>query len=188
MQLKEALKKRKSVKRYMAKKPDWRKIIRAIDAARYSPNAEGNFAMKFILIQDGKTIEKITAATAQEFVGKSKAIVVAISDDSKLERLYKERGKRYSSLQAGAAIQNFLLELTEQKLVTHWVRYFIDDDIKTALDISEDMSIEGVFPIGIETKIKSPAEFKPELDNIIYFEKWGAKEMAPQTRVKLSKS
>jgi len=185
MQLKEAIKKRKSVTRYMTKKPDWRKIVRAIDATRYSPNADGQFAMKFILVSDSKKIAKFSDATQQEFVSKAKYVVVAVSDDTKLVRSYDERGKRYSSLQAGAAIQNFLLQLTEEGLVTKWVKFFYDSQVKEILEIPDKMIVEGIFPIGIETKISSKEEFKTELENIVFFEKWGEKKMEPQTRVRV---
>jgi len=185
MQLKEAIKKRKSVTRYHHKKPDWRKIVRSIDAARYAPNAEGQGVIKFILISDSKKISELAKFSQQKFVGEAKFIVVVVSDDSKLIRSYGDRGTRYSSLQAGAAIQNFLLELTEQKLVTKWVKYFSDSDIKTVLGISGNLVVEGIFPIGLETKIRSEEERKTDLENIIYFDKWGNKYMEPHTRVKL---
>lgn len=185
MELFEAMKKRKAVKRYSSKSPDWRKIIRAIDAARYGPNAGGLFVMKFLLISDPDKIAKISEETTQSFVGTAKYLVIPVSDDSKLVRNYGEVGVRYSSQQAGAAIQNFLLALEEQKLVSAWVRYFHDEKIKEILKIPEKMVIEGVIPVGIETSIKTPAEFRMALENYIYFDKWGNKKMEPPTRVSL---
>lgn len=185
MQLQDAIKKRKSVRRYSHKSPDWRKIIRAIDLTRFSPSAGNQFSLKFIMVSDKYKIKKISEATQQEFVGTASYVVVAVSDDSKLVKLYGERGIRYSSLQAGASIQNFLLALTEQSLVTTWVGHFYEEQIKEVLDIPENLFVEGVFPIGIETKIKTKERLKPDLENIIYFDKWGNKKMEPQTRVSL---
>ena len=188
MQLKEAIKKRKAVVRYHHKKPDWRKIIRAIDMARYSPNADGRNVLKFILVSNKKSISELSEATQQSFVGTAQYLVVAVSDDSKLVRFYDERGVRYSSLQAGAAIQNFLLALTELKLVTKWVKHFSDVDVKRILKISDELSVEGIFPIGIETKVRSPEEKRKDLENTIFFDKWGNKKMARETRVSVDNS
>ncbi len=188
MQLKDAIKKRKSVVRYHHKKPDWRKIIRAIDVARYSPNADGQFVMKFILISDESIIGELAQASQQRFVGDARFVVVAVSDDSKLIRSYGKRGSRYSSLQAGASIQNFLLQLTEFKLVTKWVKYFSDVQVKRILKISDEFSVEGIFPIGIETKMNTPEERRKDLENILFFDKWGVKKMKSETRIKLSNS
>ena len=184
MDLKTAIKKRKSVRRYMDAKPDWRKIIRAIDAARFAPSAGGQFALKFILVSDEKKIRELAAAAQQDFVGTAKYVVVAVSDDSKLVRSYGDRGVRYASLQAGAAIQNFLLALTELGLVTTWVGHFYEEQVKSALEISDDLSVEAILPIGKETKVKgSERKAKPDLENIIYFDKWKNKKMIPQKKM-----
>jgi nitroreductase len=178
-----AIKKRKSVKRFSNKKPNWRKVIRAIDAARFSPAAGNQFAMKFIMISDKETIQKLAEASQQEFVRDAHFVVVAVSDDSKLERSYAERASRYSRQQAGAAIQNFLLAAEEQGLATIWVGHFVEDQIKTILGIPEKMVVEAFFPIGHETAIKGSEARKPELENILYFGKWGNKKMEPETRI-----
>jgi len=188
MQLEEAIKKRKSVTRYLDKKPDWRKIIQSMDEARYAPNADGTSAIKFILVSNEEKIQELKEATQQSFVGTAKYIVILVSDDSKLIQKYDDRGKRYSSLQAGAAIQNFLLSLTEKKLVTKWVKYFDDEKVKRLFEIPENLSIEGIFPIGLETKIKTKEERKTRLENLVYFEKWGNSKMTPHTRISLENS
>jgi len=177
MQLKEAIEKRKSVKRFHHKKPDWKKIIRAIDMVRFAPSAGNKFVAKFILVSDEKKIEKLGEASQQAFVGKAKYIVVCVSDDSRLISDYGERGERYTAQQAGAAIQNFLLALTEQKLVTTWVGHFYDDQVRRILYIPEGLKIEAMFPIGIETKVKAVSRRKLDLDQVIYYDKWKNKTM-----------
>jgi nitroreductase len=168
----------------MERKPDWRKIVRAIDATRFAPCAGGQFALKFILVSNEKKIAELAEAAQQDYVGSAKYVVVAVSDDSKLVRSYGDRGVRYASLQAGAALENFWLALTEQGLVTAWVGYFYDEQVKSALGISDDMNVEAIFPIGKETKVKgSERRAKPDLDNVLYFEKWGNKKMVPHIKV-----
>ncbi len=182
MQLKDAIEQRKSVKRFDLKKPDWRKIIQAIDAVRFAPSAGNQFVTRFILVSDEKKIEKLAAASQQDFVGTAKYIVVAVSDDSHLIRDYGKRGVRYCALQTGAAIENFLLALTEQKLVTTWIGYFYDEQVRRTLDIPEGLHIEALFPIGKETKIKSKEKRKMKLDSILYFDKFGNKKMTGEIK------
>jgi nitroreductase len=183
MQLVDAIKNRKSIRRYSHKKPDWRKILQAIDLVRFSPSAGNLYSMKFILVSDKKKIEVLAKASQQEFVGKAHYVVVAVSDDTRLVRSYNERGTRYASLQAGASIQNLLLALTEKGLATTWVGHFYDGQVKEVLEIPEHMNVEGIFPIGIETEIKTRERLKPELENIIYFDKWKETKMTPETRI-----
>ena len=48
MELDRVIKKRKSVKNFTNKKPDWRDIVDAIDSARFAPMAGNKFNLKFI--------------------------------------------------------------------------------------------------------------------------------------------
>ena len=182
MQLKDAIESRRSVKRFHHKSLDWRKIIRALDAVRFAPSAGNNFVTRFILVSDEKKIKELATASQQTFVGTAKYIVVAVTDDSKLIQDYGERGERYGAQQTGAAIQNFLLALTEQKLVTTWVGHFYDEQVRRTLNIPEKLKIDAMFPIGKETKIGSGSRRNLELGQILYYDKWKNKLMIPQMK------
>ena len=183
MKLRDAIEGRRSVKRFHHKKPDWRKIIKAIDAARFAPSAGNKFVTKFILVSDEKVISELAAAAQQEFVGTAQYVVVVISDDSSLVQSYGERGVRYCAQQAGAAIENFLLALTEEKLVTTWVGHFYVEQVNRCLCLPKGLQIEAIFPIGLETKVKTKPKKKKGLDCLLYFDKWGNKKMIPSVKM-----
>lgn len=178
MELRDAIEKRKDVKVYDLKAPDWRAVVRAIDAARFATSAGSHFSARFILVSDKKVIKKLTDVCQQSFVGKASYLVVAVSDPSGLIRSYGDRGEGYCAKQIGSAVQNFLLALEEEKLVTSWVWYFDDEQVKNILDIPESARVEGIFPIGREIRIKKrPHRGAVKLDNILFFEKYGEKKM-----------
>ena len=52
MELNKAIKKRRSVRKFKDKKPNWRDILECIDSVRYAPMAGNNFTLKFILVDD----------------------------------------------------------------------------------------------------------------------------------------
>ena len=79
MDLDKALKERHSVKKFNSKKPDWRDIIEAIDAARYAPMAGGNFSLKFIVVSEPEKISEIAQACQQNFVSEVSYVIVACS-------------------------------------------------------------------------------------------------------------
>jgi len=180
MDLTKAIKERKSVRRYSEKAPDWRDIIKAIDLARFAPMAGNQFNLKFILVRDEKKIARLAGASQQDFVGKAKYVVVVCSDVEKVKKSYDNLGEKFSHQQAGAAIQNFLLKLTDLDLATCWVGFFDDYTVRDALSIPSNITIEAMFPIGTETKIKTPEKKKADLENYIMFDKWGQKEMVPK--------
>src|SRR3989304_553788 len=105
MDLDKALKERHSVKKFKSKKPDWRDIIEAIDAARYAPMAGGNYSLKFILVSDSEKIRNIAEACQQPFVAQAHYVVVACSNPGRTTTAYGKSGESYLRQQAGAAIR-----------------------------------------------------------------------------------
>lgn len=176
MQLDKAIKSRKSVRKYTNKKPNWRRIIEAIDAARYAPMAGNNFSLKFIIVDDKEKISKIATACQQDFVETVQYLVIACTSKSRLVNAYGKRGEKYAKQQAGAAIQNFLLKLEDLKLSTCWVGHYVDSQIKKILSIPKDIDVEAIFPIGFEAG-KLEKRNKINIDNILYFNKYKNKKM-----------
>lgn len=180
MDLNKAIQSRKSVRRFSTKKPDWRDIIECIDSCRYAPMAGNIFSLKFIVVDDPQIIQKISDASQQDFVETAQYIVVAYSNSSKTKNSYPEFANKFIMQQAGAAIQNFLLNIEEKGLSTCWVGYFVEGQIKRALIIPEDFTIEAIFPIGYESKARgqiAKPRRKIDLDRILYFNKHGNKKM-----------
>ncbi len=182
MELDKAIKERHSVRKFKSKKPNWRDILECIDASRYAPMAGNNFTLKFIVVSDEKTIQKISEACQQPFVSQAKYIVVVCSLPNRPKNAYEERGEIFVRQQAGAAIQNFLLKIQEAKLSTCWVGYFVEEQIKNELNIPEKAQVEAVFPIGYELEKTKPKR-KTELDNILYFEKYKNKKQKQPEKI-----
>ncbi len=177
MNLDKAIKSRHSVRKFKDKKPDWREIIEAVDAARYTPMAGGNYSLKFILVDDSKKINKIAESCQQDFITQAHYVIVACSNPSRTKNAYGEKGEIYLRQQAGAAIQNFLLKITDSVLSTCWVGHFIEEQIKKELKIPEEINIEAVFPIGFEYEKKKSRKAPIDLDNILYFNEYENKKM-----------
>ncbi len=179
MELDKAIEKRHSVRTFKQKKPDWRKIIEVIDAAIKGPLAGNAGTLKFLLVDKSEKIKRLAKASQQSFIQNSKYLVIVCSDPAQLERSYDDRAKKYLRQQAGAAIQNFLLKLTDLELATCWVGAFQDEEVKRILNIPKDIEVEALFPIGYELgKGKQPT--KPDLDNNLFFNKWKQKKMSPE--------
>jgi len=178
MELDKAIQTRHSVRKFSNKKPDWRTIIECIDSARYAPMAGGCYTLRFIMVDDEEKIEKIAEASQQEHVGKVKFIVVACSNTSlTCNEFGKESGEVYSRQQAGAAIENFLLKITEAGLATSWVGYFVEDQVKRILKIPKEWNVEAIFPIGYEFQKPRTKKAKIDLDRILYFNFYDNKKM-----------
>ena len=176
MNLDKAIQNRHSVRRFTSKKPDWREIIECIDSARYAPMAGNIFSLKFIVVSDKEKIQKLADAAQQHFIAQAHYVVVVCTNPSRTINSYEEQGEKYCRQQAGAAIQNFLLKIQEAKLATCWVGQFVEEQVKSTLQIPENINVEAIFPIGYEYG-KTQKARKIDFNQILYFDKYENKKM-----------
>jgi len=177
MDLNKAIQERKSVRKFSNKKPDWRNILEAIDSCRLAPMSGNVCSLRFVLVDDKEKIKKIAEATQQSFVENAHYVVVVLTDPTKTLSLFDERGQKYLKLQAGAAVENFLLKIQEYKLSSCWVSHFVDYLIKETIKVPSNFEIEAVLPVGYEQKPESPKRRKIELNRIIFFNEYGNRFM-----------
>lgn len=177
MDIDKAIKDRHSVRRFATKKVDWRNVIKAIDFARLAPLAGNIPTIKFLVVTEDEKIQQLAEACQQDFVGTAQYIVVVCADVTQAARSYNKRGVQYAAEQSGAAIENFLLKITELGLATCWVGAFADSQVKGILQIPDEITVNGIFPIGYEMPPKTKQKAKPELDKILYFNTWKNKYM-----------
>ena len=175
MQLQKAIKKRRSIRSYKNKKPDWRDIIDCIDSTRYSPYAGGYYSLKFLILDNEKDIQLIAELSDQDFIKEAPYVVIFVSDTSITKHVYPERGETYSKQQAGAAIQNFLLSAVEKGLSSCWIGHFNKEKITKEFKIKGD--IEAILPIGYAKEEPKRKEIEPSLFNRTFFHEFGNKRM-----------
>lgn len=176
MDLKEAITSRKSTKKFDGKPANWKKVIQAIDIARFAPMAGNINVTHFILVENKNSINKIAEASQQSFVSDAGMLIAVVSDRKKVKKMFDTNDKGFAQQQAGAIIQNLLLALTEKKIDSCWVGFFDDDMIKSTLKIPNNEDIEAIIAVGTGTKIRKEPSRKPELENIVFFEKYGTKK------------
>ncbi|MBS3055764.1 nitroreductase family protein [Candidatus Pacearchaeota archaeon] len=171
--------KRRSVRNFNPnKKPDWKKVIDAIDTANQIPLAGNISILKFIMIEDREKIAKITDACQQDFIQDAHYIVVVCSKKEQLTRNFSGKGEMFTRQEAGAAIQNFLLKVVEDGLASCWIGHFSERILKRLLKIPKDWDIEALLPLGYEARarISSKPPIKPSIEDTVYFEEWKEKK------------
>jgi nitroreductase len=169
---------RKSVRTFNSKKVNWKYILEAVDDACKGPFADGDNNLKFLIIEEPGTILKIAELASQIWINEAQALVVICSDDTHLENKHGERGRVYSRQQAGAAIENFLLKITEQGLASCWVGSYSDEMLKQVLKIPMHIQIEALLPVGHE-KGKVKQKKKKDLEHAIFWEEWDKRKRSP---------
>ena len=178
MDFNSVIEKRHSSRSFKPKKADWRSILEAIDSALKAPFADNRCNLKFIIIENPSSIKKMAELSNQLWISESLSLIIVCSDDTNLENMHKERGRIYSRQQAGAAIENLLLKLTDLGLSSCWIGAYSDEMIKQTLNIPQHIQIEALIPVGYEKK-KEAKKRKSSLENHLYWEEWGNKHKGP---------
>lgn len=179
------IKKRASVRNYSIENVPYSKILDAIEAASLAPSPGNLSLLRYIVIQNSETIDKIAQACQQLFVSGATAVVIVCSVPKEAEIMYDIRASRYLRGAAGAAIENFLLKVTDLGLVSCWVGAFSEMMIRSELKIPDSVEIEAVLPIAYPQKgDKTKQRPKPQMGNILFFEKYGNKVSSPPPKVK----
>lgn len=173
MDFDKVIEKRHSSRSFKDKKVSWKDAMTAIDSAVQGPFAGNMNHLKFVIVENSEKIKNIGDHSQQSWISECNLLIVVCSDDSFLEKQYGDRGIVYSRQQAGAAINNLLLKLTDLGLSSCWVGAYTDEYIRKELDIPANIQIEAIIPVGYEnpSKIRKKPK-KHALERVIYWEKW----------------
>lgn len=175
MKFDDLLKERHCARSFKPKKVDFGDLIEAIDAALQGPFAGNLNNLKFLIVENEKTIKAVAKHANQTWINESKALILVCSDETHLVNQYGERGKDYSKQQAGAAINTVLLKLTDLGLSACWVGAFSYEIIKELLGIPDQIFIEAIIPVGYEKgKAKKPR--KQDVETVLRWESWKEKK------------
>src|SRR5690606_9860856 len=118
----EAIKNRRSIRKYKSTEIEDEKIDKILEAARIAPSAANRQEWKFILVKDQeKRAELADAAQGQKFVEQAPVTIVACSTESERIMLC---GQHAYTVDLSIAISFMILEATELDLSTCWLGAF----------------------------------------------------------------
>lgn len=154
MEVIEAIRKRRSIRKY-ADKPVPQEIINElIEAARLAPSGNNVQPWRFYIIKDKKILTE-NKVFHQDFVYKAPLIIVCCSDPQGFAELYKvskDLDERDPVLRAwrdlSLACENMVLRATELGLGTCFVGWIKRDEIKKILNIPENYVLAYVIAMG----------------------------------------
>lgn len=158
----EAIRDRRSVRTYLKKEVEERKLKEILTAAMYAPTSWGMRAWEFVVVREKALKEALSRATAHSKFVKNAPVVVIICYDVSTGRRFRED----SSIAAG----HIWLEAVNQGLGTCFVQVADAGDppgraepyVKGLLDIPDGYRVQCMMPIGYPSrrlKPHSPKEY-----------------------------
>lgn len=142
----EAVKKRRSIRRYKGKPIEKEDIEKMVEAARLAPSAKNLQPWKLVIVQDPEVLEElVTPCQGQEFVSESGAFIVGMVDNSK-----------WSEVDLTIAMDHLSLEAVELGYGTCWIGAFDKDGLEKKLDLPENYEPLVCMTVGVPAERSEP--------------------------------
>ena len=169
MEVLEAIKTRRSVRRYKPEPIPEDDLKKIVEAARQAPSAGNRQPWRFVVVRDPETKEKLgEIARGQTWISDAGAIVAALAMDKKSPEVYE----RWAERDVMTAVEHIVLASWSLGYGTCWIGAFYEDQVKELLGIPEEMTVIVLLPIGVPAHSPDPRSRKP-LDEIFHEEKYG---------------
>jgi nitroreductase len=157
----EAIRTRRSIRKYTGEKIPRADLEKIVDAARLAPTGNNKQPWDFIVVTDQAMIDRLKVAS--QWMDKAGAIIAVVMDPS----------SRWWIEDASAAVENMLLTCTALGYGACWLEGYTlprEDEFKKLLDIPTSKRLITLVPVGVPAE--SPSVDKKPLSEVIHWEKY----------------
>ena len=168
MEIFEAIKRRRSIRKYEQKVVEKGKLSKVLEAARLAPSAMNRQPYAFVVTSDNETIEKISSACNQEWDAPTIIVVCAFPE----EAWVRDDGEEYWKADAAIAMNNMSLQACAEGLGTCWIAAFKEEKIKDILGIGPEARVVAMTPLGYPAEKKGPVTNRKTIDELVHYERW----------------
>ena len=175
MELDQAVRQRKMIRKYQNREVSERLVNKLIESASRAPSAGHTQVQEFIIVKDPETKRKLRRASVnQEQVEDAPVLIVVCSNTSRSIGRYGQRGIEFYSIIDGAfASMLILLTATNEGLGAGFVGAFDDDKVSEILGLPDDGSVRAIGIIAIGYPDEEPTRLERiERSRLIHHERW----------------
>jgi nitroreductase len=184
MDLFEAIRTRRSVRRFRDHAVEDDKVQTLLDSVRQSPSWANLQCWRFVVVRDKAARERISELSyvesffaplsyktnpARKGLAEAPVILVACADPSQSGTLW---GQPYYMTDIGIAAQTLMLSARGLGLGTVFVGVFEEEQIRRLLSIPSTIRIVGLFPLGYPLEEKASGPPRKPLAEIVFEDKW----------------
>jgi nitroreductase len=173
MELFEAIKGRRSIRKFKERKLDNKELNRVIEAGVWAPSAGNLQSWEVIVVKKEELKSKIsTSAYMRDFICDAPVILVICANSQVSGSIYDERGKELYCIQdAACAAENMLLAAHALGLGACWIGSFDEDYLVELLEINKHSRPVAIIPLGYpdETPLPPPRD---DIESFVHNEKY----------------
>jgi len=171
MELLEAIRGRRSIRKYRNQPVPDEAITTLIEAGTHAPSAGNIQPWHFIITKNPAVKAKLAeAAYNQASIEQAPIVIVVCADENQAQPRYGKRGKSLYCLQdTAAATQNILLTAYSLGLGTCWIGAFDEEQAKQAVNAPPGVRPVAMIPVGYADVLPRQRTRKP-LDEVCRFD------------------
>ena len=157
----EAIRKRRSVRKYTGDPIPRQDLETVVDAGRLAATGSNQQPWDFIVVTDWDTIDQLKVASP--WMDKAAAIIAVVMDPS--SRWWLEDGS--------AAVENMLIACTALGYGACWLEGYTvprEEEFKRLLGVPEDRRLLTLIPIGVPAE--APTRQKKTLEQVLHWERY----------------
>ncbi len=175
MDVLEAIKTRRSIRRFRPHRIPQDVLEKIFDAVGDAPSA-GNFQPWRIILVANKEKKEIIAKAAfdQFWIADAPLVLVFCSNAGNMKADFGKRTELYRTQSASAAIQNLMLAAHSFGIASCWIGDFAEPKIRKAFQIPDGTSIDAIIPLGYPAE-KPKQKSRLEVTDYVFAEKWDEK-------------
>lgn len=167
MELKEAIRKRQSVRDYEDKPVPEEKLRNVLEAARLAPSANNRQPWKFVVVKERKRRQELAqAANGQTFIGESPIIIAAVATNP--EHIMTCGVPSYA-VDLAIAVDHMTLAAVDEGLGTCWIGAFSQQKVREILRIPAKYRVVTLLPLGFPGKERE-MKLRKSLEEIVCHE------------------
>lgn len=181
MELKEAISKRRSVRKFTDYHVTDREIKELMEAARLAPSWANTQVWEFIIVRDKKLIEKVVSTYSEMNPARNCSMAASVlivacakSDKSGCKGgLPATKFSEWFMFDLGIAVQNICLRAHEMGLGSVIVGLMDHDSCAKHLSLPAGYEVVAVIPIGKPSDPGKEGPPRKDLQSFVHFEKFG---------------
>lgn len=157
----EAIRKRRSIRKYTGEPIPRKDLEKVVDAGRLAATGSNQQPWDFIVVTDRAMIERLKVAA--EWMEKAAAIIAVVMDPS--SRWWVEDGS--------AAVENMLIASTALGYGSCWLEGYTlphEEEFKKLLGVPEEKRLLTLVPIGVP--VEEPTREKKSLQEVLHWERY----------------
>jgi nitroreductase len=172
---------RRSIRKYLDKPIADAVVLNLLESARLAPSGSNTQPWHFIIIRDEAAKRKLAEVSHNQlWMVTAPVFIACVADirsriepgtEANLDEESPQNELKQCIRDTAIAVEHIVLEATTIGLGTCWVAWFMQNEIRPLLGLSDDKYLVSILTVGYPAEDPKPRKRK-ELKEIVHYERW----------------